>query len=49
MRISRSSLFHSVNVQRKKGVSENVTPDFEIRYIIDLIASSRMKPHFVRN
>ena len=39
--MSRSSLFHSV-VEGKK-MSEEVTPGFNIGYIIDLTASSRIK------
>ena len=49
LRISRSSLFHSVIVEGKKRISEKVTPGFEIGYIIDLTASSRIKLHPVWN
>ena len=49
MRISWSSLFHSIVVERKKRISDKVTPDIDIEYIIDLIASSRIKLYPVLN
>ena len=49
MRISWSSLFHSIVVERKKRISEKVTPGIDIEYIIDLIASSRIKLYSVSN
>ena len=35
--------------RRKKRISEKVTPGFDIGYIIDLTASSRIKLHPVWN
>ena len=49
LRISQSSLFHSVIVEGKKRISEKVTPCFNIGYIIDLTASGRIKLHPVWN
>ena len=49
MRISWPSLFHSIVVERKKRISDKVTPDIDIEYIIDLIASSRIKLYPVLN
>ena len=49
MWISWSSLFHSIVVERKKRISEKVTPGIDIEYIIDLIASSRIKLYSVSN
>ena len=45
--MSQSSLFHSVIVEGKKTISEKVTSGFDIGYIIDLTASSRLKLHSV--
>ena len=47
LRMSQSSLFHSVIVEGKKTISEKVTSGFDIGYIIDLTASSRLKLHSV--
>ena len=43
VRISQSSLFHSVIVEGKKGFVKKVTPGFDIGYVIDLTALSRTK------
>ena len=47
--ITRSCLFHSVIVEGKMRISEKVTPGFDIGYIIDLTASSRIKLHSIWN
>ena len=49
LRISQSSLFHSVTVEGKKRISEKVTPGFDIGYIVDLTASCRTKLHPIWN
>ena len=49
MRISQSSLFHSVIVEGKKEFVKKVTPGFDIGYVIDLTALSRTKLYPVWN